>query len=150
VNLGKVGLREHTQYLARTLPDGTIVLEPAVVMSQAQAALLTRPDILDAISSIPPSEQRIRNRPRPEGMPSKEDLAGVDWTTLPPENPERTSTAPAQRRVRKTGQTSSTRADMAVIRAWAKAHGFKVSGRGKIPAAVMKAYALENLELQEA
>lgn len=36
----------HDRYLAEELPDGTVVLHPAVVMSETQARLLAAPDLL--------------------------------------------------------------------------------------------------------
>jgi hypothetical protein len=48
-SLGKIG--RHRRYLATVEEDGTIVLAPAVVMSEAEAKLLQRPDILDRIEA---------------------------------------------------------------------------------------------------
>lgn len=37
-SLGKAGHAHHRRYLVRTEPDGTIILIPAVVMSEREAA----------------------------------------------------------------------------------------------------------------
>lgn len=65
--LSKVG--HHRQYLAEELPDGTVVLHPAVVMPEVQARLLAAPDVLAAITSanrLSPDElvRRPRRTPR--------------------------------------------------------------------------------------
>lgn len=62
--LGKLG--RHRRYLAHEEPDGTIVLVPATVMSEAQARLLARPDVMagiDAFAAEP--DRRGANRARP-------------------------------------------------------------------------------------
>lgn len=38
VSLGKAGFPHHRRYLVRTEPDGTIILIPAVVISEREAA----------------------------------------------------------------------------------------------------------------
>lgn len=38
--LGRIGKPEHTRYLVDEQPDGTLVLTPAVVMSEQEVALL--------------------------------------------------------------------------------------------------------------
>jgi hypothetical protein len=55
----------HDRYLAEELPDGTVVLHPAVVMSEAQARLLAAPDVLAKVTEANgrPDEQMVR-RPR--------------------------------------------------------------------------------------
>lgn len=42
--LSKLG--HHRQYLGEELPDGTVVLHPAIVMSEVQARLLAAPALL--------------------------------------------------------------------------------------------------------
>ncbi|WP_043650943.1 histone-like nucleoid-structuring protein Lsr2 [Cellulosimicrobium cellulans] len=44
-------------------------------------------------------------------------------------------------RVASTGTTSSTTSDRAAVRAWARENGYEVSDRGRIPGAVIEAYA---------
>jgi hypothetical protein len=46
-----------------------------------------------------------------------------------------TSTAPSGRKRRRTGQQ-----DYSAIREWAKANGYQVSERGRVPASVLEAY----------
>jgi hypothetical protein len=47
--LGKLGHPDHTRYLVTEEPDGTLILEPAVVMTEHEAALLGRPDLLEIL-----------------------------------------------------------------------------------------------------
>lgn len=47
--LAKIARSEDRTFLAEVLPDGRIILTPAVTVSKAQAALDARPDVLDAI-----------------------------------------------------------------------------------------------------
>lgn len=47
--LAKVARTDDRIYLAEALPDGRIILTPAVTVSKSQVALNERPDILDAI-----------------------------------------------------------------------------------------------------
>ncbi|OFW65144.1 MAG: hypothetical protein A2135_03260 [Actinobacteria bacterium RBG_16_67_15] len=64
VSLGKLGHADHTRYLASVEPDGTIVLRPAVVMTELEARLLANGELVDSIS-----DQRTRPKeyvPRPE------------------------------------------------------------------------------------
>jgi hypothetical protein len=65
VTLGKLGW--HRRYLAHEEPDGTLVLTPAVVMTEAQARLLARPDVMDGIDAFvadPGATGVTRPRPR--------------------------------------------------------------------------------------
>jgi predicted nucleic acid-binding protein len=65
VSLGKLG--RHGRYLAHEESDGTIVLTPAAVMSEAQARLLARPDVMadiDEFLAEPESQGARRSRPR--------------------------------------------------------------------------------------
>lgn len=39
------------RYLERDLPDGTVILHPAVVMSEVQARLLATPELLAAVTA---------------------------------------------------------------------------------------------------
>ena len=47
--LAKIARSEDQTFLAEVMPDGRIILTPAVTISKSQAALNSRPDILDAI-----------------------------------------------------------------------------------------------------
>jgi len=67
---GRVGLgRLHPPegpYLASRETDGTVILRPAVVMTQTQRDLLDRPDILDLMDEMAakPAKASRRGRPR--------------------------------------------------------------------------------------
>lgn len=67
VSLGRVGRPEHTRYLVREEPDGTLVFTPAVVMSELEAKLLTNPELVDRIQAnrADPSRLVRRSRRRP-------------------------------------------------------------------------------------
>lgn len=49
VSLGRVGRPEHTRYLAHEEPDGAIVLEPVVVMSEAEGRFLRNRSLADRV-----------------------------------------------------------------------------------------------------
>ena len=49
VSLGRVGRAEHTRYLANEQPDGTVILTPAVVMSETEARILSDPVLAASI-----------------------------------------------------------------------------------------------------
>jgi hypothetical protein len=48
--IGKLGQPDHTRYLARDYPDGTIVLTPAVVMPIRQARFMADGDRVERIT----------------------------------------------------------------------------------------------------
>ncbi len=50
VTLGKIGNREHIRYLATEQADGTIILTPAVVMSEAEARFLANPELVAMVA----------------------------------------------------------------------------------------------------
>lgn len=61
------------RYLETALPDGTVILHPAVVMSEVQARLLAAPEMLAALTAanaLPDSELLSRPR-RPRRGPSQ-------------------------------------------------------------------------------
>jgi hypothetical protein len=62
VNLGK--LAEHERYLGHTEPDGTIILEPAEVMSLTEKKLLADSALIASIaeSRVHPERLVTRNR----------------------------------------------------------------------------------------
>jgi hypothetical protein len=53
------------RYLGEVQSDGTVVLHPATIMTSAQARLLARPDVMDAIAELAsdPSAGVRRGRP---------------------------------------------------------------------------------------
>lgn len=48
-SLGKIGHEGHRRYLATIEPDGTIILRPAVVMTELEASFLSNPGLVDSI-----------------------------------------------------------------------------------------------------
>lgn len=48
-SLGKVGHPEHRRYLAHEEADGTVILRPAVVMTEAQARFWANPQLVERI-----------------------------------------------------------------------------------------------------
>jgi len=63
-SLGKLG--RHRRYLAHEEPDGTLVLTPATVMSEAQARLLAQPEVMADIDTfVAEPERHGTTRPRP-------------------------------------------------------------------------------------
>lgn len=48
-SLGRIGRAEHTRYLAHEEPDGSIVLEPAVVLSELEASFLRNRALVNTI-----------------------------------------------------------------------------------------------------
>lgn len=48
-SLGRIGRAEHTRYRAHEEPDGTIVLEPAVVLSEVEARFLRNRNLVATI-----------------------------------------------------------------------------------------------------
>jgi len=49
VSLGKIGHERHKRYLASVEPDGTIILKPAVVMTELEASFLSNSDLVGSI-----------------------------------------------------------------------------------------------------
>lgn len=70
MNLGK--LAEHSRYLGHTEPDGTIVLEPAEVISVTEKKLLSDSKLISDIvdSRAHPEHLVARDRSSPRGQPS--------------------------------------------------------------------------------
>jgi len=62
VNLGR--LAEHDRYLVHREPDGTLIWEPAAVMSVTEARLLADPGVMSVLEAneSDPSRLRIRDR----------------------------------------------------------------------------------------
>ena len=63
--LGKIGKPEHRRYLVTEEPDGTLILTPAVVMSELEAAFLASSDVQSRIAAYREDPSRlVRRRPR--------------------------------------------------------------------------------------
>lgn len=65
LSLGKVG--RHTRYLVREETDGTLIFEPAVVMTEFEASVLADPAIMDQLvaaqTKSAPKRVRVRRNP---------------------------------------------------------------------------------------
>jgi hypothetical protein len=48
-SLGRIGRPEHRRYLVTEEPDGTIILQPAVVMTELEARFLANRALVDRI-----------------------------------------------------------------------------------------------------
>jgi len=64
VSLKRLGVPEHRQYLAHVEDDGTIVLIPAVVMSEAEARFRNNPDLVARIEDNRQHPERLVRRRR--------------------------------------------------------------------------------------
>ena len=62
ISLGKLG--QHTRYLGTELPDGTLMLEPAVLLSEAEYAYLQNTALQAQIQENRAYPERRRQRPR--------------------------------------------------------------------------------------
>jgi hypothetical protein len=61
VSLGKVGRPEHRRYLVHEESDGTLVLHPAVVMTESEARLMANPELASQIEqAITEPSTRVR------------------------------------------------------------------------------------------
>jgi len=49
VSLGRIGHAGHTRYLATVEPDGSIILRPAVVMTETEARFIQNKELVDKI-----------------------------------------------------------------------------------------------------
>ena len=93
VNLGK--LAKHDRYIARVEPDGTIVMEPAVVVP------LGRRGVVEARLPHPPSSTPLDSPPVPASA-SPVVLSGEEWvekmkSALPPTDDDVTILADGRR-----------------------------------------------------
>ncbi len=62
-SLGKVGKPEHRRYLASEQPDGTIVLTPAVVMTELEARFLSNHELVDRLEESRRHPEQLVRRP---------------------------------------------------------------------------------------
>lgn len=60
LSLGRVG--RHARYLVREEPDGTLIFQPAVVMTEFEARFLAQPELVAQIEDN--AEHPGRRRPR--------------------------------------------------------------------------------------
>lgn len=60
VSLGKIG--HHTRYVVHEEPDGTIIMEPAVVLTEAEARIMAMPELLAQIADNRAHPERRRAR----------------------------------------------------------------------------------------
>ena len=60
LSLGKIG--RHSRYVVTEQPDGTIVMEPAVVVTKAEAQLLAMPELIDRIENSQTRPEQYRPR----------------------------------------------------------------------------------------
>lgn len=69
-SLGRIGRPEHNRYLVTEEPDGTIVLRPAVVLTEMEVRMLANRELLDRIDAVEqdPSLLVRRSRRRPAGQ----------------------------------------------------------------------------------
>jgi hypothetical protein len=61
ISLGKIG--RHSRYLVHEEDDGTIILEPAVVMSEAEARFMANAELVAQIEDNRAHPERGRSRP---------------------------------------------------------------------------------------
>lgn len=57
------GNKAHRRYLIHEEPDGTVILEPAVVMSELELRFLRNPELQDRIEDARAHPERSRPRP---------------------------------------------------------------------------------------
>lgn len=62
ISLGKLG--HHDRYLATEQPDGTIIFEPAVVLTEAEEAYLRNAALREQIQDNRAHPERRRKRPQ--------------------------------------------------------------------------------------
>lgn len=63
-SLGRIGRKEHRRYLVTEEPDGTIVLTPAVVLSEIEARFLANSDLVERVEANRADPRRLIRRPR--------------------------------------------------------------------------------------
>jgi hypothetical protein len=69
VSLGKVGRPEHRRYLVHEESDGTLILHPAVVMTESEARLMANPQLVEQVEKAitDPASRVRRGRPTRKG-----------------------------------------------------------------------------------
>jgi hypothetical protein len=66
VSLGKVGRPEHRRYLVHEESDGTLVLHPAVVLTETEARLAANPELVERIERAISDPSTLVRRGRPK------------------------------------------------------------------------------------
>jgi len=64
-SLGRIGRPEHRRYLVVEEPDGTVVLRPAVVMTEIEARFLANPDLVARVRANNADPGRLIHRQSP-------------------------------------------------------------------------------------
>ena len=66
-SLARVGQKDHAKYLAQEFEDGSILLTPAITVSQTEYNMLRNPEVIAALevsAANDPSARRRRPPPR--------------------------------------------------------------------------------------
>lgn len=71
--LAKIARPEDSTFLVEVLPDGRIVLTPAVTVSKSQVVLNSRADVLDAIDRSYGGDTMVGARPAPRRSAAPRD-----------------------------------------------------------------------------
>lgn len=68
LSLGKIG--HHSRYLVREEPDGTLIFEPAVVLTELEARFMANPALVARVDDNRAHPERRAPRPRrPKAAP---------------------------------------------------------------------------------
>ena len=63
-SLGKIGRPEHRRYLVTEEPDGTLILVPAVVLSELEARFLANRELVNRVEANRAHPERLVRRRR--------------------------------------------------------------------------------------
>ncbi len=63
-SFGRIGRAEHRRYLVTQEPDGTIVMRPAVVITELEARMLANRELLDRVAANRKDPSRLIRRRR--------------------------------------------------------------------------------------
>lgn len=63
-SFGRIGRPEHRRYLVTEESDGTIIMRPAVVMTELEARMLANPKLVRRIEANRADPGRLVRRPR--------------------------------------------------------------------------------------
>jgi hypothetical protein len=73
LSFGKIGRNEHTRYLVKEYPDGSVMLTPAVVMSETEARFWSDPEFAAHIE-----RRRATGRTVRRSVPDLDDVDPLD------------------------------------------------------------------------